>query len=150
MTLQERIESDLKTALKEKDKPRLSALRLIKAAIKNKEIEKGSPLSDEDLIALLSSLAKQRKESIEEFRRGGREDLAHKEEEELRLLKSYLPEELSKEELTRLVKETITEVGATTAADMGKVMKALMPKVRGRADGKEVSGLVREILSASN
>lgn len=149
MTLQERIESDLKAALKEKDKPRLSALRLIKAAIKNKEIEKGSPLSEEDLIALLSSLAKQRKESIAEFQRGGREDLVLKEEEELRLLKSYLPEELSKEELTRLVKETINEVGASTTADMGKVMKALMPKVRGRADGKEVSAIVREILSTS-
>jgi len=147
MTLSERIESDLKTALKDSDRLRLSTLRLIKAAFKNKEIEKGSTLNDDEVTGLLSSLAKQRKESIAEFRKGGRTDLAEKEEAELRIIQEYLPKELSSEELDRLIQETISEVSASTPADIGKVMKAIMPKVRGSADGKVVNEKVRAALS---
>jgi uncharacterized protein YqeY len=147
MALTERIESDLKAALKASDRLRLSTLRLIKAALKNKEIEKGSTLNDDEVAGLLSSLAKQRKESISEFRKGGRTDLAEKEEAELRILQEYLPQELSPEELDRLIKETISEVSASSTADIGKVMKAIMPKVRGRADGRVVNERVRAALS---
>ncbi len=147
MALTERIESDLKAALKASDRLRLSTLRLIKAALKNKEIEKGSTLNDDEVTGLLSSLAKQRKESISEFRKGGRTDLAEKEEAELRILQEYLPQELSPEELDRLIRETISEVSASSPADIGKVMKAIMPKVRGRADGRVVNEMVRAALS---
>jgi len=146
MTLRERIEIDFKAAFKSSDKARLSSLRLIKAALKNREIEKGGELSDEEVIEVLSTLAKQQKESIVEFRKGGRTDLVRKEEAELGVIKEYLPEELPEEEIDRIINECISEVSASSIRDMGRVMKVLMPRIKGRADGKVVNAKVREIL----
>jgi hypothetical protein len=144
--LKERIDADLKAALKASDRLRVSTLRLIKSAIKNREIDKGAPLTDEETIEVLSSLAKQRKEAIEEFNKASRTDLVHKEEEELSVIKAYLPEELSEDELEKIIQDTISEVGALSLKDMGKVMKTIMPKVKGRADGRVVNQKVRELL----
>ncbi len=144
--LKERIDADLKAALKASDRLRVSTLRLIKSAIKNREIDKGAPLTDEETIEVLSSLAKQRKESIEEFNKASRTDLVHKEEEELSVIKAYLPEELSEDELEKIIQDTIKEVGALSLKDMGRVMKTIMPKVKGRADGRVVNQKVRELL----
>jgi hypothetical protein len=144
--LKERIDADLKAALKASDKIRVSTLRLIKSAIKNLEIERGAPLAEEEIIGVLSSLAKQRKESIEEFKKASRVDLVEREEEELSIIKAYLPEELSEEELEKIIQETIQETGATSLKDMGKVMKTIMPKVKGRADGRVVNQKVRKLL----
>ncbi len=148
--LLERIEADLKDALKRSDRLKLSVLRMIKASIKNKEIEKGSPLSDEEIISVLTSLSKQRRESIEEFRRAGREELVEKETAELSVLQSYMPEQLSEEELNDMIKSAIQESGATSVRDIGKVMKIVMPRVKGRADGKVVNQKVRAILESSD
>ncbi len=148
--LLERIEADLKDALKRSDRLKLSVLRMIKASIKNKEIEKGSPLSDEEIISVLTSLSKQRRESIEEFRRAGREELVEKETAELSVLQSYMPEQLSEEELNDMINSAIQESGATSVRDIGKVMKIVMPRVKGRADGKVVNQKVRAILESSD
>ena len=149
MKLTERLMEDLKEATKARDKIRLSSIRLIRAAIKNKEIEKQKELDDPGTLEVLSSLAKQRKESIEQFRKGGREDLATKEEEELRIVSSYLPPQLSYEELKVRVKQAICECEAASPKDFGKVMKILMPQLKGQADGKLVGELVREQLASS-
>lgn len=148
--LLERIEADLKDALKRSDRLKVSVLRMIKASIKNKEIEKGSPLSDEEIISVLTSLSKQRRESIEEFRRAGREELVEKETAELSVLQSYMPEQLSEEELNDIINSAIQESGATSVRDIGKVMKIVMPRVKGRADGKVVNQKVRAILESSD
>ncbi len=147
--LLESIEADLKESLKSANKTKVSVLRMIKASIKNKEIDKGSPLADEEIIEVLASLAKQRRESIEEFRRAGRNDLVEQEEEELSILQSYMPEQLSEDELVNLIRVAIEEAGATSLRDMGKVMKLIMPRVKGRADGRVVNQKVREILQGS-
>ncbi|HHN63960.1 MAG TPA: GatB/YqeY domain-containing protein [Nitrospirae bacterium] len=148
--LLKRIEADLKDALKRSDRLKVSVLRMIKASIKNKEIEKGSPLSDEEIISVLTSLSKQRRESIEEFRRAGREELVEKETAELSVLQSYMPEQLSEEELNDIINSAIQESGATSVRDIGKVMKIVMPRVKGRADGKVVNQKVRAILESSD
>ncbi len=148
MTLVERIEDDLRTALKSSDKLKVSVLRMIKASLKNREIDKGSPLSDDDVLTVLGSLAKQTKESIKEYERAGRGDLAQKEKEELSVIQSYLPEQLSEEEIERMIHEVIEETAASSVKDMGKVMKVLMPRLKGRADGKRVNQRVREILNS--
>ncbi|NOY63922.1 MAG: GatB/YqeY domain-containing protein [Nitrospirae bacterium] len=147
--LLESIEADLRESLKSANKTKVSVLRMIKASIKNREIDKGSPLTDEEIIEVLVSLVKQRRESIEEFRRAGRNDLVKQEEEELSILQSYMPEQLSEEELVNLIRAAIEEAGATSPRDMGKVMKLIMPRVKGRADGKVVNQKVREILQGS-
>ena len=140
------IRTDLKQAMLGKDKLRTSTLRLVLAAAKNKEIEKGELLTDEEMIAVLSSETKKRRESVEEYRKGNREDLAAKEEAEIEILKKYLPEQLSEEELEKLVKEAVAQTEAAGPKDMGKVMQALMPKVKGRADGRATSDLVKKLL----
>ncbi|MGB9667371.1 MAG: GatB/YqeY domain-containing protein [Thermosulfidibacteraceae bacterium] len=145
--LKERISNDMKEAMKNKDSVKVSALRLLLSEIKNKEIDKRGDLSDEEILAVIQKAVKQREESIEHYRKGNREDLVEKEMRELEILKSYLPDSLSHEELERIIDETIKEVGALGIKDMGKVMKALMPKVKGRADGKVVNEKVRERLS---
>jgi len=117
------------------------------AALKNREIEKRDALDEDECVKILSSLAKQRGESIEMYRQGGRDDLAKKEEAELAMIKSFLPQPLAEEDLRRLVDEAISETGAGSPRDMGLVMKALGPKIRGRADGKLVSEIVRQKLS---
>jgi len=149
MSLLEKVDVDLRAALKASDKLKLSVLRLLKAAVKNRQIEKGGDLSDEEITAVISTLVKQRRESIEQFTRGGRNDLAEQEQLEIGVLQSYLPEQLSAEGIDRLIREAIQESGAAGEADMGKVMRVLMPRVRGMADGKVVNVRVRELLRPS-
>jgi uncharacterized protein YqeY len=148
MNLRERIDQDMKVAQKSGDRLKLSLTRLLKSDIRYKEIEKGKELSDEEVLEVISSSAKKHRDSIEQFRKGGREDLAKKEEEELNLILGYMPAQFNSEELERLVEESMIEVGAEGDKDIGKVMKALRPKVKGRADGKMVNLLVSSKLKA--
>ncbi|MGB9715915.1 MAG: GatB/YqeY domain-containing protein [Thermodesulfovibrionales bacterium] len=146
MSLQQRLDEDLKASIKGSDSLKTSALRMLKAAIKNKEIEKRKELSDDEIISVISTLVKQRRESIELFSKGGREDLALKESHELEILRSYLPRQLSSEELDRIIIEAINESSAEGVKDIGKVMRLIMPRIQGAADGKIVNQRVREIL----
>src|SRR6185503_6874706 len=137
----------IKTAMKQKDSLRLDVLRGMKTAIKNKEIEKVKNLAEEEVVQVLQTLVKQRKDSIEQFSRGNRPDLAQREEAELRILQEYLPEPVATDEIQRVVKQAISELGVSDPRDMGKVMKAVMGKFSGRlVDGKTVSDLVRASL----
>jgi len=148
MTLQEKIQSHLADAMRSKDQLRLSVLRMMKAAVKNKEIEKIKALEENEVIAVLNTLVKQRKDSIEQFRKGGREELAQKEEAEIKIIEEYLPAAASEEDIRRAVEEAIQETGATSIKDMGKVMKTTMTRLAGKsADGSRVSALVKEKLS---
>jgi len=145
--LKERLTEDLKTALRSGDKLKLSVIRLLTALIKNREVEKRGPLTDAEVVQAISSSCKQRQEAIEQYGQGGRQDLVDKETAELRILQSYLPQPLTSEELEGLVQAAIQEAQAASPKEMGKVMAVLMPKVTGRADGKAVSALVRDMLS---
>lgn len=148
--LREQIQNDLKAAMLAKEEIKVSTLRLLMAAIRNKEIAQSGAsdvnLIDEEVIGVIAKQAKERRESIEAFRGAGREELAGKEEAELVILNQYLPQQLGEEELEKIVSETITELGASSPADFGRVMKTVMEKVRGQADGNAVSGLVRKLL----
>ena len=147
MTLYQNIEAQLKESMKSQDKDRLLALRNIKSVLKNKAIDLKREPSDEETVQMLSTLAKQRKESIEAFKNGGREDLVAKEESELKIIQEFLPSQLSPQELDDLIRKAIQETQAQGAKDMGKVMKALMASVTGRADGKLVSERVKALLA---
>ena len=150
MNLSERVDSDLKTAMREKNATKLGVLRMLKAALTNATIEKGgadSKLTDADATQVIRKQVKQRQDSIESFEKGGRAELAAKEKEELSILQSYLPQAMSADELSRVVRETIAEIGATSKAQMGAVMKASQAKVGGRADGKTLSQEVQKQLS---
>ncbi len=147
MSILDTITVELKEALKAREEVKLSTLRMIKASLKNKEIEKMAALTDKEIVAALSTMAKQRRESIEQYAAAGRTDLASREEQELSIILSYLPKQLSKEELDGLIRTAIQETGAVSANDIGKVMKVLAPKVKGAADGKAVNQRVRELLS---
>ncbi len=147
MSLLQQIDNDLKEALKAGQKERLSVLRGLKSDIKYKQIELGHEMSDADVIGVLTSASKKRKESIEQFKAGGRQDLVAKEEAEFAVIQTYLPEQLSEDKLRQIIKETIAETGANNPKMMGVVMKALLPKVKGMADGKLVSQLVTELLA---
>ncbi len=147
MTLIERIDQDMKEALKAGQKLKLTVLRGLKSDCKYKQIEIGSPLTEEQVVGVLSSSAKKRRESIEQYRLGKREDLAQKEEAELEIINSYLPQQLSEDRLRELIREAIAESGADSPQKIGLVMKVLMPKVKGQADGKLVNRLVAEILA---
>ena len=149
MELKAQLAEDLKSALRSGDKLRTSVIRLLSAVIKNREVEKRGPLTEAEAIQAVSASCKQRQEAIEQYRRGGRQDLVDKETAELAILHSYLPAALNVEELQTLVREAIRESQAASTRDMGKVMALLMPKVTGRADGKIVSTLVREMLSTN-
>jgi len=149
MNLKERIDQDMRQAQKSGEKLKLSLTRLLKSDIRYKEIDKGKELSDEEVLEVLTSAAKKHRDSIEQFRKGGREDLVKQEEDELKLILGYMPEQLSTEELGKLVEEAITEVRAESEKDIGKVMKVLMPKVKGKADGKAVSLLVSSRLKSA-
>jgi uncharacterized protein YqeY len=149
MTLKERIDQDMRQAQKSGEKLKLSLTRLLKSDIRYKEIDKGKELSDEEVLEVLTSAAKKHRDSIEQFRKGGREDLVKQEEDELKLILEYMPEQLSVEEVGKLVEEAITEIGAEGEKDIGKVMKVLMPKVKGKADGKAVSLLVSSRLKST-
>ncbi len=147
--LKSQLGDELKSALRSGDKLRLSVLRLLSALIKNREVEKRGPLTDAEVLQAIIASCKQRQESIEQFTQGGRADLVEKESAELGILQSYLPTPLTGEELRALIRQTIQDVQAATPKDMGKVMAALMPNVTGRADGKAVSALVREMLAGT-
>jgi uncharacterized protein YqeY len=149
VTLLERIDSDLKDAMRAKDATRLSVLRMVKAALKNAAIEKSgadAQLTDGEAVQVVRKQVKQRQDSIESFEKGGRAELAAREKEELSILQSYLPQAMDGDELARVVRETIAEVGATSKAQMGAVMKALQTKVAGRADGRTLSQEVQKQL----
>ncbi len=147
MSLASQIENDLPVAMKAQEPLRVSVLRMIKAAFKNRQIELGKPLEDSDAIAVLRTLVKQRHESVEQFRKGGREDLASKEEAEIKIVESYLPAAVTDQEIETVVAAAIAETGASSPKDLGKVMKAAMAKLAGRnVDGKRTSDLVRKKL----
>ena len=149
MTLPERIDADLKTAMREKNVTKLGVLRMLKAAMTNAAIEKSvaqGQLSDADATQTIRKQVKQRQDSIESFEKGGRAELAAKEKEELSILQTYLPQAMSADEVSKIVRETIAEVGATSKAQMGAVMKAVQAKVAGRADGKTLSTEVQKQL----
>ncbi|GAB4389112.1 MAG: GatB/YqeY domain-containing protein [Thermodesulfovibrionales bacterium] len=146
MGLAEKINDDMKASMKARDELRLSTIRMLKAAMKNREIEKGAALSDDDVVAVASSLIKQRRDSVEQYRKGGRADLADREEAEIKVLEGYLPAQLSAEEIASIIKEAVAQAGASSPADMGKVMKLVMPRVKGKADGKLVNEKVKELL----
>ncbi|WP_312093248.1 GatB/YqeY domain-containing protein [Niallia sp.] len=147
MSLLERLNNDMKQAMKNKEKDKLVVIRMIKAAIQNESIKLGRDLSEEDELSVLSREVKQRKDSLHEFEKAGREDLVDKVRAELKHVEIYMPEQLSEEELAEIVKQAITESGATSKKEMGKVMAALMPKVKGKADGSLVNKLVQQHLS---
>lgn len=146
MSLNDRLRKEMILAMKAKEKLRLETIRLIMAAIQNKEIELKKDLNDDDIIQILSTNAKQRRESMALFKKGGRTDLFNKEEKELDIILSFLPAQLNKSEIEDIVKETIADVNAQGMKDMGLVMKGIMPKVKGRADGGVVKGIVQEKL----
>lgn len=148
MKLIDQIHEDLKRSLKAKDGTRVSVLRFLLSSIKNREIEKKEALTDEEVLSEIASSAKRRRESVEAFTEGGREDLVAREETELAILQEYLPRQLTPEEIRGAVQEVVQSVGASSMNDLGKVMKELMPRMRGKADGKLVSEIVREILSS--
>jgi uncharacterized protein YqeY len=149
MTLMERISQDLTSAMRAREQLRLSALRMAKAALMNREVEKGRALDEGEEQQVIVSLIKQRRDSIEQFRQGGRQDLADKEAAEIATLEVYLPPPVDPAEIERAVTEAITEVGAASPKDLGKVMKVVMPKLAGRAvDGRTISELVRRKLGA--
>lgn len=148
MSLLERLNNDMKEAMKSKEKDKLSVIRMIKASLQNEGIKLGKKeLSEEEELTVLSREVKQRKDSLQEFEKAGREDLVEKIRTELQYVEAYLPKQLSEEELSEIVKETIFETGAASKADMGKVMAAIMPKVKGKADGSLVNKLVQQHLS---
>jgi uncharacterized protein YqeY len=146
MELREKIEDDTRQALKSGAKDKVSTLRMLNAALKNKQIDKRRPLTTEEVIETVRSLIKQRKDSIEQFTKGGRQDLVDKETAEVAILEAYLPKQLAREELESMIRDAIAQTGAQGPRDMGKVMKALIPMVGGRADGKLVSELVKNAL----
>jgi uncharacterized protein len=147
MSLLETLNSDLIVALKKGDKIRVEVIRGLKSDIKYKEIEKKEPLTEEDTLGVLAAAAKRRRDSIEQFRQGGRDDLVMKEGGELEIITSYLPQQLSDEQLQEIVGATLLEIGAKTPADLGKAMKEIMPKVKGRADGNRVRQIIALKLS---
>jgi hypothetical protein len=146
MGLRETIDGDIKDAMKSGAKDKVSALRMLSAALKNKQIEKRAPLTDGEVVDTVRSLIKQRKDSIEQFAKGGRQDLVDKETAEVAVLEVYLPQQMAREEIERIIREVIAQTGAQGAKDMGKVMKALVPLLAGRADNKLVSVLVKGAL----
>jgi hypothetical protein len=150
MTIAERVNQDMIAAMKARQEPQLTTLRLIKTAIKNKEIDKRAPLDDQETMAVLNTMIKQRKDSIEQFTKGGRQELADKEAAEIKLIEGYLPQAVSADEIDTKVKETIAEMGSPSIKDMGAVMKAVMAKFAAsgaRVDGKAVNEAVRKALS---
>ena len=137
----------MKEAMKNKEKQRLSVIRMVKSALQNEAIKLQKELTEDEALTVLNRELKQRKDSLHEFEKANREDLAEKVREEVVILKAYMPEQLSEEEVTEILKQTIQEVGASSKADMGKVMGAIMPKVKGKTDGSVINRLVQQYLS---
>jgi uncharacterized protein YqeY len=149
MGLTDKVNADITSAMKAKDAPRLSALRMIKAALMNKSVEKGRDLDDVDAVQVIASLVKQRRDSIEQFSKAARQDLVDKETKEMEVLNEYLPAAATAEEIDAAVAAAIAETGASSPKDMGKVMKAVMPKLAGKnADGRTINESVRRTLGA--
>jgi len=149
MALNDQVSADIAAAMKARDSSRLSALRMLKAAVMNKSVEKGRDLEDGEILQVVASLVKQRRDSIEQFAKAGRTDLVEKETGEIAVLQAYLPPSATPEEINAAVAEAIAETGASSPKDMGKVMKAVMPKLAGKnADGKAVNEAVRRTLGA--
>lgn len=146
MSLKEKLQEDWKTALKSKDSFKASVLSMARAAILQREKTDGSKLSDEEVIDVLSKEVKQRKESIADFEKGNRQDLVEQTQNEVAILLDYLPQQLTEQEIEEIVKSAVNEVGASSMKDMGKVMSAIMPHVKGRSDGKTVSRIVKQFL----
>ena len=147
-SIAETIRADMTAAMRARDAPRRDTLRLLIAALDNARIAAGHDLSDQEAVVALQREARQRRDSIEEYQKGGRDDLATREQDELDILSAYLPEELSEDEVRTAIDEVIAEVGASGAGDLGKVMGPVMGRVRGRADGRRVNELVRERLAS--
>ena len=147
MSLDEKLSEDLKASMKAGDTARMAVLRLLKTRVKEAAVEKRAGLTDDEILKVVMSETKKRREAIELFEKGGRGDLAEREKQEIALLEAYLPPKLTAEELTKLASEAIAEVEAKDARDFGKVMKVLMPKVTGRSDGSEVSKVVKGLLA---
>ena len=148
MSIQEKIQSQMSDAMRNKDQLRLSVLRMMKSAVKLKEVEKMKPLEDNEVIGVLITLVKQRKDSVEQFRSGGREELAQKEEAEIKIIEEYLPAAASEDDIRRAIEEAVAETSASSMKDMGKVMKTALARLAGKtADGTRVSQLVKEKLS---
>ncbi len=148
MALKEQLDAELKTAMREKDQVKLSTVRMLKSAVKYREIELMKPLDDAGVQGVIGSEIKRRRDSVEQYRAGGREDLASKEEAEIAILQRYLPAQLSPDELARIVEAAIQRCGAQGPTDRGKVMKDVLPEVQGKAEGKAVSELVKAKLAA--
>jgi uncharacterized protein YqeY len=148
MSLNHKIIEDLKVAMKNQDRLRLSCLRMLKTSLKNRQVEKGRELNDEEIRSQISSLVRKGKDAIKGFREGGREDLAHKEEQELEIFYEYLPKQLATEEIESILQEVISELSAESPRDLGKVMKAAMSRMAGQAQGKEVNEIARKLLSS--
>jgi uncharacterized protein YqeY len=148
MGLYEKVNQEMVLATREKDKLRLSVIRLIKTGLHNREIDMKRPLNDEECLHLLSAMVKQRRDSVEQFRQGGRMDLVEKEEAELKIIQAFMPEQMSEEDIAKEIEKAVQEIGAIAIKDMGRVMKILMPKLTGRADGKLVGDKVKARLSA--
>ena len=147
MGLEERLVDEMKQAMRSSDKVRLSTIRMIRTAVNNKEIELRKKLDDEEIQRVIQGMLRRTEESIEQFRLGGRMDLVDKESQEGDILKSYLPQALSAEEILKIIDESIQETQASSLKDLGKVMKSVMPKLTGKADGKVINQLVKERLS---
>jgi hypothetical protein len=147
MDINVKINTEMVTAAKAKDKIRLSAIRMLKTALHNKEIDLMRPLNEVETLQVLSAIVKQRKDSIEQFAKGGRIDLVEKESAELKVIQEFMPVPMSDEEVEAIIKKAITEINAVSVKDMGKVMKLLMPQLTGKADGKMVGEKVKSLLS---
>lgn len=145
--LQDRIKDDMKVAMRERAKERLMTIRLILAATKQQEVDTRVELDDNDVLVILDKMVKQRKDSIEQYNKAGREELAAKEQAEIEVIQAYLPQQLSQDEILALVDEAISATGAESMRDMGKIMGMLKPKLQGRADMGQVSGLIKSKLS---
>src|SRR2546427_11986481 len=149
MSTKEKIRTQRADAMRNKDPLRLSVLRMMKTAVKNKEVEKMKPLDENEVIAVLNTMVKQRKDSIDQFRKGGREELAQKEEAEIKIIEEYLPAAASEDDIRQAIADAVQETGASSMKDMGKVMKAALVRLSGKsADGARVSQLVKEKLSS--
>lgn len=146
MSLLDKVNEDLKASMKARDGIKNNTLRQIKTAVMNTEIKKGKPLSDEEIIEVIFSLVKAHYDSIDGFKKGGRMELVAKEEQEVVILKTYLPEQISDEDLTKIIGEAISSTGAASVKDMGKIMGYVMPKVKGRADGSKINMIVKKLL----
>lgn len=148
MSLLSRLNDDMKTAMKAKDKESLQVIPMIKSSIQNEQIKEGHDLTEEEELTVLSREMKQRRDSLHEFEEAGRDDLAEKVKSEIVIVEKYMPEQLSDEEIRQLVQEAITQTGASSMKEFGKVMGAIMPKVKGKADGNQVNAIVKELLQS--